>query len=840
MTVKVDSGKTLALVTKRFMKANRGRNIIAVMAIIMTTVMFMALFTSAVSVLKSKQASDMRRYMDSSHISVQDMTEEEFERVKKCKDVYEYGYTIFMTTLENKETSETQTEVRFADEKGAAGYNCLPSEGRMPEEYDEVAMSTITLKQLGISPKIGEIVTLTFTLDGKKVTDDFRLCGYWDGDTIPVAQMVWLSRQYCLANTAKAGEDSLNSGDYEGGYNISIWCRSAIGLEKKAERINSECGFAENGARGKATVNPAYDLFGEDGFPAASAAMVLLVIFAAGYLIIYNVFRISVNKDVRIYGLLKNIGTTGRQIRKIVRRQAWRLSLLGIPIGLAIGLLLGRIMTPMLLANADNIGEEGTEALLSVNPLIFIFAALFSLATVYIGCIRPCRIVAGISPVEAVRMTEEDVRIRKVKSYGKAVTASGIAVRNIRRTWKKAVLVIISMALPIVVLNSVYTIVKGFDYDAFLDIYINSDIDVSGNKSLATVSDFDLITPEFMKAAAKNDDIETAAYIYDTEMNHRLSDIARENMESILEEMKAAGLISGQQADAEAAMIAEGIVPAHVTGINKTAFEKMSFSSGSCSWDEFSSGNYVIAENCVYSATQYYSAGDEAVLEGKSYQVIANGAEPFDFTYQFGSGTYFDVTFYLPEAEYISLTGNENAMTAGLYIREGSDEAVLSWLSDYSDEKGVDFTVDSREEYRKACEDTTARYAMIGGALCVVLFVIGILNFINSSAVSVMTRKHELALLEAVGMSKKQIRRMLMGESVFYIFAAVALADTAGTLLASRLIPNMIHAFFFTCDMSVLPSLCALPLLLAAAVVIPAYNYGKISERTVVERLAEV
>lgn len=50
----------------------------------------------------------------------------------------------------------------------------------------------------------------------------------------------------------------------------------------------------------------------------------LLLILVTGYLIIYNIFQISVIRDIRYYGLLKTIGTTGRQIKKILRRQASR------------------------------------------------------------------------------------------------------------------------------------------------------------------------------------------------------------------------------------------------------------------------------------------------------------------------------------------------------------------------------------------------------------------------------------------------------------------------------------------------------------------------------------
>ena len=81
--------------------------------------------------------------------------------------------------------------------------------------------------------------------------------------------------------------------------------------------------------------------------------MVLFVILA-GYLIIYNIFNISVKTDIRAYGLLKNVGTTGKQLKKIVRMQAWKLSALGIPIGLLCGYLAGLCMAPSLDSRCPN------------------------------------------------------------------------------------------------------------------------------------------------------------------------------------------------------------------------------------------------------------------------------------------------------------------------------------------------------------------------------------------------------------------------------------------------------------------------------------------------------
>ena len=67
-----------------------------------------------------------------------------------------------------------------------------------------------------------------------------------------------------------------------------------------------------------------------------SVIVFVLLFVVSGYLLIYNIFDISVMQDVRQYGLLRTIGTSTRQIKKIVNRQALWLTLIGLPLGLTL------------------------------------------------------------------------------------------------------------------------------------------------------------------------------------------------------------------------------------------------------------------------------------------------------------------------------------------------------------------------------------------------------------------------------------------------------------------------------------------------------------------------
>ncbi len=118
----------------------------------------------------------------------------------------------------------------------------------------------------------------------------------------------------------------------------------------------------------------------------------IAVIFIAGYLLIYNVFYISIAQDIRFYGMLKTLGTTARQIRKIVYKKAIKLSLMGIPIGLLLGWPIGRLLLPAIV----NMLTDDIRVVTTVNPLIFLVAIAFSAITVLISCQKPAILAAKV------------------------------------------------------------------------------------------------------------------------------------------------------------------------------------------------------------------------------------------------------------------------------------------------------------------------------------------------------------------------------------------------------------------------------------------------------------
>ena len=247
--IKVENKETLSLLTKRFMKMNRARNIIAVIAIALTSLLFTSLFVGSVSMILSRRATEIKQFMDSAHANAQNLSEEDAQSLQQIigqsEDVERYGSGIFLGTGMDERLGFS-VEVRYGDENMAESFNCLPTTGRLPEKENEVALSSMILEALGVTPEIGEEVTLTWevnpTLKQYK-TDTFKVCGFWQGDKAVLGQMVWVSKAYAEENRYHVTKEELENGIYNGGLEYCVWYKNLWKLEEKTGKISKAAGF---------------------------------------------------------------------------------------------------------------------------------------------------------------------------------------------------------------------------------------------------------------------------------------------------------------------------------------------------------------------------------------------------------------------------------------------------------------------------------------------------------------------------------------------------------------------------------------------------------------------
>ncbi|MDD4564932.1 MAG: ABC transporter permease [Eubacteriales bacterium] len=352
---------------------------------------------------------------------------------------------------------------------------CDPEEGRLPAEgTGEAATDTRVLELLGVEPILGNEFTITFDVDGTEVTETFVLSGWWKYDEAVVANHVLIphSRARDIYDQAGIG-GGIGKDGLTGSWNLDVMLGSSLYIEQELNKILANHGYqTESRSAGDnyiATgVNWGYSgaqlADSMDPFTVAAITGLLLIIIFTGYLIIYNVFQISVSNDIRFYGLLKTIGTTGRQLRRIIRQQALLLSLIGISLGFLVGYGAGIKLTPVILSQLNGVVQDAVSA----SPLIFIGSALFALVTVMISCRRPGRMAARVSPVEAVRYTEGTADKKTIRKAQSGASLPKMAWANLGRSRGKTAITVTSLSLAVLLLNMTVTFTNGFDMDKYL------------------------------------------------------------------------------------------------------------------------------------------------------------------------------------------------------------------------------------------------------------------------------------------------------------------------------------------------------------------------------------
>lgn len=286
-------------------------------------------------------------------------------------------------------------------------------------------------------------------------------------------------------------------------------------------------------------------------------------------------------------------------------------------------------------------------------------------------------------------------------------------------------------------------------------------------------------------------------------------------------------------------------LPTHLYGIDQFIYDKLEFLGEKPSWEQFISGDYLLASPFGYTSdgsTIVFADGETVTLtdrdgNDKVYTVLAAASVPNPSTPLHGHIS--DISIMLPIEVYQQRFLQDSLIYLHLEAEPAAVSALEKTIADYCEPRTVSYH--SRATYMAEFEGLQRTYLLVGGALGGILGLVGILNFVNSIVTSILTRKTELAMLQSVGMTTKQLRKMLIGEGLWYIALTAIITLTLGNLL-SAFLTNAIagQMWFFTFHFTMMPMLIILPLLVLPAVIIPAVAYRSVSRQSVVERLREV
>ena len=871
--------------------AAKTRNIIAIAAIALTTILFTSLFTVAMSMNKSFEEANFRQAGGYCHGTYKYLTREKLDELKTDPLIKQYGIRKPIGMAIDDVFSKSQVEVSYSDENTAHWMYCDPIEGRFPTEgTKEAATDLRVLELLGVEPVLGNEFTITTDVDGKMVTETFVLCGYWNYDEVSLSNHVLLPKSRADEICVKAGIEGKEEGDTTKKAN-SNWCgalflnvmfKNSMNIEKDMNQVLTNHRYqSESPSTGDdyiaIGVNWGYmgAQLSDSMDPMTVMAIIglLTIITFTGYLIVYNVFQISVSGDIRFYGLLKTIGTTGRQLKRMIRIQALFLSCVGIPLGILAGYGIGIKLTPVILSRLDGVYVST----ISVNPFIFIGSAVFSLLTVILSCRRPGQMAAKVSPVEAVRYTEGGSSKKKTRKAKQGASLPKMAWANLGRSKSKTSVTIISLSLAVVLLNMTVIFTKGFDMDKYLEKNVAADFIVSDASYFRSSAGWyeDKKMPEAVVSMLEGrEGIENGGRVYGqtfTAQEFVTEAYARKGYGRWFSQKELDQVINQMERN-ENDLLSDKV---QLYGMEEGIIDRLKVLEGDLSKVKEPNGNYIAA---VYleddynnphmdshwakvgdkitiryvEEFEYYNPSSGEILDpellsengdfavrakkyaDKEYEVAALVVVPHSISYRF----YGADQFVLNDQTFIRDTGTDAVLYYAFDMAEEHTQETEAFLSDFTNKQMTQFDYESKASYVAEFESFRNMFLMLGGVLSFIVGVVGILNFFNAILTGILTRRRELAVLQSIGMTGKQLKVMLIWEGLYYSLGAIAAAlliNLAIGPLLSDLLSGMF--WFFTYRFTVIPIMMILPVFVALGVTLPLIIYRFVSRQSIVERL---
>ena len=480
----------------------------------------------------------------------------------------------------------------------------------------------------------------------------------------------------------------------------------------------------------------------------AGGIVVALIIILSSMLVIYSIFYVSVINKVHEYGKLRAVGATKRQIRKIILREGFILSCISIPLGIAIGYLIGQVVILKAL-KMDRYGVGG------MNIFIAIGVAVITVISVLLSLLKPMKMACNISPVEAMRYDGNDSKQKKRKGY-EEINLKKITFANLSRNKKRTVITLLSLSLSGILFIVASTIMNCMNPE-----------NMAKDHSLGDITVY-LDNYDWNEDGSNN--------LYDIQANNPLGKEMCERLENI-PGVKKINMEKSAWASIDIGAGEKNLED--IQGFDKEFYDELSehLVEGEINKEALESG-----EGLVYTHPSY---AKEIGIKVGSTQVITIYDGKDSYKKEFTVLALVDIggaSIRIPESVMDSLIKTDTTIRVGLEVKKDmlkSVEEEIKNITDNDEYLSYGTLEDSIETYKKSMAITS----VLIYSLVIIIGVIGLMNLINTMITSIITRKRELGILQAIGLSDKQLVKMLQIEGLFYTVGTLLITLTLGNIL---------------------------------------------------------
>ena len=451
--------QVLGMLAREFGKWNRGRNRILMSAVTLCIVTLTMVFGIASGKTKAEYIKAVRAEGTTASVRIEHADNGIYQKIEDLSYVKESGRSISVG-----EATVSEKHVCNLEVLDTSAWNKLVSpayteiHGHYPEKKQELMLSAKSLQQLGIeTPKQGMKLSLTVQIGlFQTAQETFLLSGWYTDYTDSQASVGYVSEE----KGKEWGYDLQETSD------ILLAQTDGMEWQKTEERLYQDLGSKELKITADNTF--AYEAINRLTGGYELAACGALVILFGMFLLIYNVMKISMNRDIQQMGLLYTIGTTKRQIKRIYFRQILAVLLLGVLLGSLFSGMILYLLIPKILGSRYLNGYGGSGEVQVFSPAILLaavgFAVILTLGTAWLvirhvvstSCVESSTAIYGIR-----QPSKRKVNLKKRTKTGEI---GYMAWQNVRRYKGRFLLTVISLFLGVEMLLASVVITEGGDY----------------------------------------------------------------------------------------------------------------------------------------------------------------------------------------------------------------------------------------------------------------------------------------------------------------------------------------------------------------------------------------
>ena len=825
-------------IAKTNLKSNFRRSITMILAVLLSSFLLFSVFTVGLTYLKMNKLQNIRLNGADFDAVLYGVTKEQKTILDNDENVKQFGILTVAGAVRETETDKTPgVGLLYAD---AVLWDDMMSptrtflQGKYPTNENEIMVTEEALKKCGFeNKKTGDEITFVYEIKEKRQEKTFRISGIWDG--FGIVDNFFVSKAFC---EQEGIEELYNS-------------RCDISFEKRWMSEEEQQAFIDKMELGKSQRLFYVYEFGNAAEIFWGIAGIVVVTCLSAYLLIYNIMYLSVAGNIRYYGLLQTIGMTGKQIRSLIKKQMIWIGGIGISLGLFLGFFVSFSLIPVAIESLGMKQEQTGQVQVVFHPAVFLLTILLTGFSVWYAARKPMRLAESSSPIEALGYRPVS-GIRKGHTTKKGNLIRRMAVEQLTRNKKKTVVTMLSLSASLSVFVCLMILLhtqsareyvynfRGLDMVVANDTIQNVVVeqDEEGKKQLQGVKQ--ILNQEILDKIKKTDGVSAVfpvscvstvipwepevSDVWMREFYETWMDIPYEND---LEEYK------NHPENFASALI--GITEEDFRALNqelKAPVDETSFLNG---------------ETCILYRNGLFDL-DEKKMIGKN--ILCGEYENPENTRSFKIVALTDINDYTALLGYpptmividkaVSSFAKEPIIfKVGIQYEKEFDERAEAAVENIlrKSPNASDFSWESKIRQAEIVEKAQGHMAEIGFGIVAILAVIGIMNYINTSVGNIQSRRKEISIMESVGMSEHQVRKMLVWEGIFYTGGVILLTLTAGLGIAYAIYQSVNYmgaAFWFP----MVPFFIACILLLTICIAVPLLAYKQMEKSgSLVERI---